>query len=155
MIKHIPRILIACLMISLITLSILRYKADIHFCAGRRLSLERSFDECLIQIEKATRLNPFVINYSNVLALVYLNRGIEGLGVASEHSKAYTAKMFVNAIYTAGKVQRLYPEEYYSASILKRAYIVLHSLSRDDMSKYIVKYNKIVIKARPYREKVQ
>ena len=140
-IKIIPRILIIALMIFLITLAIIRYIADTHFNHAMRMKYERNIDAHIVSVKKAIALNPYVLNYTNVLGLTYLQAAIRSLNDGGDRQEI--AKQFVNAIRTARKVQRRYPGEYYSAAMLREAYNVLDKLSTEDMSKYVIKYDNI------------
>lgn len=150
LIKPIPRILIITLMIFLTGLTCIRYRADTYFNHAMRMKHEQRIDAHLVSIKKAVRLNPYVLNYTNVLALTYQQMAIRSLKEGG--SRQETAKHFINAITTAQKVQRRYPGEYWSAAMLRDAYMILDQLSKRDLSGYTEKYNKIVVSARPYSE---
>ena len=149
MTNPIPRILIIALMIFLITLTCIRYMADTHFNHAMRMKHDRNIDAHLVSIKKAVRLNPYVLNYTNVLGLTYMQMAMKSLKEGNVPRETIT-KHFVNAILTAEKVQRRYPGEYWSARMLLESYVVLNQLSKRDLFDYIEKYNKIVISARPY-----
>ncbi len=151
MIKYIPRILIILLMSALIVLTCIRYIADVHFNHAMRMKHEHNVDAHIVSAKKAVALNPFVLNYTNVLGLTYLQVAIKSLNDGGDRQEI--TRCFVNAIRTAETVQRHYPGEYYSAGMLREAYNVLDRLSAEDMSAYIIKYDNIAKAARPWREK--
>lgn len=131
--------------------TILRYMADTHFNHAMRMKLERNIDAHIVSVKKAIAFNPFVLNYTNVLGLTYLQEAIKSLNDGG-HRQEITQR-FVDAIRTAETVQRRYPGEYYSAAMLREAYNVLDKLSADDMSEYVIKYDNIAKASRPWREK--
>ncbi len=152
-IKHVPRVVIIALMIFLIALTCIRYRADTHFNDAMRHKHFGRIDAHLVSIKKAVALNPFVLNYTNVMALTYMQMAMKSLKEGADRQE--TSKHFVNAMLTAEKVQRRYPGEYWSARMLLESYVVLNQLSKRDLFDYIEKYNNIVISARPYSEGVK
>lgn len=151
--KYITRILIITLMIFLIALACIRYRADVHFNHAMKLKYQRRIDDHIVWARRAARLNPFILNYTNVLGMTYLQTAIKSIQTGNDLQE--TAKWLVNTIYTAEKVQKRYPGEYWSARMLLESYIGLNSLSSIDMFDQIEKYHKIVISAKPYSEEVK
>lgn len=139
MIKTITCVFIVCLMVSLITLSLFRYKADIYFEYGRRLLKNYSIIEAIQSYEMAVKHNPLALNYRNVLNGIYLKMAITGASknyenitdenLSSLFTQKQTAMWFTNAITGAEKVQKLYPRDYHSALTLGQAYHLLDKIS--------------------------
>lgn len=138
-------------MVLLSLLGVVRYLADYHFNHAMRMKAEHNIDAYMVSVKKAAALNPFVLNYTNVLGLAYIQMAIKSLNDRGKRPEI--TRWFVDAIRTAEKVQRRYPREYYSAAMLRDAYNVLDKLSAEDMSAYIIKYDNIAKAARPWREK--
>lgn len=149
--KHIPQILIILLMSALIALTCIRYIADYHFNHAMKMKLAHNAEAHIESVKKAAALNPFVLNYTNVLGLAYVQAAIKSLSDGSDRPEI--THRFVRVIRTAQSVQRRYPGEYYSACMLREAYNVLDKLSADDLSAYIIRYDNIAKATRPWREK--
>ena len=138
-------------MVLLSLLCVVRYVADYHFNHAMKMKLARNTEAHIESTKKAVALNPFVLNYTNVLGLAYVQAAIRSLSDGSDRQEI--AHRFVRVIRTAKIVQRRYPGEYYSAAMLREAYNVLDKLSADDMSAYIIKYDNIAKASQPWREK--
>lgn len=151
MIKYISRILIVWLMSMLVILTFVRYMADVHFNHAMQMKLAHNTEAHIISVKKAVVLNPFVLNYTNVLGLAYVQAAIKSLKDGSDRPEI--THRFVRVIRTAQRVQRRYPGEYYSACMLREAYNVLDKLSADDLSEHIIRYDNIAKATRPWREK--
>lgn len=150
-IKYIPRSLIIILMSTLVALTCIRYIADVHFNHAMKMKLAHNMDAHIVSVKKAIALNPYVLNYTNVLGLTYIQMAIKSLNDGNDRQEI--TQWFVDTIRTAETVQRRYPGEYYSAAMLREAYNVLDKLSAEDMSEYIIRYDNIAKAARPWREK--
>ncbi|MFQ5713753.1 MAG: O-antigen ligase family protein [Candidatus Scalinduaceae bacterium] len=156
--------LIIFLMISLITLNMFRYKADIYFSNGRRLLNKDSIIEAIKNYEMAVRYNPLEMNYRNVLNGIYLKMAVitlnknddsikGGLPGLSTHEQATI--WLTNAIIGAEEVQKLYPKDYHSPFTLGQAYHLLDGISNKDMSKDAIKYYKRAITLHPFMFKLR
>ena len=138
-------------MVLLSLLCVVRYIADYHFNHAMKMKAEHDIDAHIVSVKKAIAFNPYVLNYTNVLGLAYLQTAIKSLNTGGDRQE--TTRWFVDTIRTAEAVQRRYPGEYYSAAMLREAYNVLDKLSAEDMSVYIIKYDNIAKASRPWREK--
>ncbi len=154
--------LIVCLMILLITLSLLRYKADIYFKNGRSLLYKNSIIETIGSLEMAVRLNPLQMVYRNVLNGVYLkmadialNKDGDSIKINEDIPDYFTKEQatiwLTNAIVGSKEVQKLYPRDYHSAFTLGHAYHIIDRVSDKDMSKDAIKYYKQAITLHPFK----
>ena len=138
----------------LIILSSFRYRADYHFNEAMKMRKFGYIDEHIAEGEKAVRLNPFVLNYVNTLAMTYHQTAIKAVQAVNRKE---ASKWLAKSIYTAEKVQEMYPGEYYSARMLMEDYMLMSTIqiSKRDFLPEIEKYHNIVISARPFKERVK
>jgi tetratricopeptide (TPR) repeat protein len=149
-------------MILLIILSLFRYKADLYFKHARKLIYENELSDAIQSYEMATKYNPLLLYYRNVLNRIYLEMGINDFSKSQGSltddqpdtiSREQTTVWITNAIAGAEEVQKLDPEDYHSAFTLGQAYHLLDKISDENTTKDAIRYYKKSITLRPFRFK--
>ncbi len=140
-----------------------RYKADLYFSNARKLLNKKSTIEAIENYELAARLNPFEINYRNILNEIYLKMAAITLNKKRERMKRGLPESFTheqatlwlkNTILGAEEVQKLYPKDYRSAFTLGQAYHTLGHISGKDLSSEALPYYQKAATLYPFKQEI-